>query len=72
MKNLIWFVVAVMAFVCGMEFNSWYYNYDSLFEDNQCKREKLHIVDSIIDSHADDGVCDQLVDELIKEGYYVE
>lgn len=33
-------------------------------------KEKLELIDSIIESHADDGLCDELIIELNKAGYY--
>lgn len=48
-----------------------------LQDRNNFKREyiqysdnALMVIDSIIDSHADDGIYDELVDELNKVGYY--
>lgn len=50
--------VAIAAFVGGMEFNSWYYNIDQLYDANEYKRVLLEVedktleeADSLIDKH---------------------
>lgn len=43
MKKIIAYAVTVIAaFITGMEFNAWYYNFDSLFEANNFKRELVN------------------------------
>lgn len=77
MKKIIAVAAVVAAFVCGMEFNSWYYNIDHLFEANRYKyrlleaeEEALQKADSLIDKHnlydADDADGSDLMDEYLK------
>lgn len=35
-------LVIIAAFIAGVEFNSWYYNIDSLYEANQSKEELIN------------------------------
>lgn len=58
MKKIIAIAAVVAAFVGGMEFNSWYYNIDHLFEANRYKyrlieaeEEALQKADSLIEKH---------------------
>lgn len=51
-------LAAVLAFFTGVEFNSWYYNIDQLYDANEYKRVLLEVedkaleeADSLIDKH---------------------
>lgn len=37
-KITICIIIIIVSFISGMEFDAWYYNFDSLFEANKFKR----------------------------------
>lgn len=57
-KNIIAVVAIVVAFVAGMEFESWYYNTDDLFRAN---KEKAILIDAY-DAYNRD--CEILLDSI--------
>lgn len=38
MKKVIFIIALAVAFVAGMEFDAWYYDFDGLYEANKFKR----------------------------------
>jgi len=41
-KITICIIIVIVSFISGMEFDAWYYNFDSLFEANNFKRELVN------------------------------